>query len=428
MTLTQFFRMSFLICWFGIASLGNSPLFAQSTEDADSCALSQQNLRYYFMEYKEGTYLNLKYLENLYYSCEEANLRSTIVYYYLKSIHLLNVKDNYVDKPSDLFNYFYRRFQVNADRISEIGYMDPAFSNLLETRRLDLEQSVLKAETYGDQPTFSGNPNQQTDYNSGASLPSAEINPSVPGSVYDRNNNARSNYRFDEPVPADGISRGPETESEWVRKTVKPEKPSRELDFPNMPLPPPGPSSIEVFPSRSFSSVTTLADMNEILSNALNKNGYYGKHYFSVPDGFALVTQMEKIYPDGESYDTWDRWETAVNLKNTFSLRDYFISLVFARPGYYRAITFVVAPDLVNRNPLIAGGRLNEASWRNGVGPQLPAFVGEIPFTYKYTVTARVYELEVPENGEARLIEGREALQARVHLQKAGIWDKLVKE
>jgi hypothetical protein len=179
-----------------------------------------------------------------------------------------------------------------------------------------------------------------------------------------------------------------------------------------------------------FRSATTLADIDADLSKALNAHGYYGKHYFSVPDGFALVTQMEQIYPDGEPLNTWDRWETSARLNKTFSLRDYFISLVFAKPGFYRAITFVVAPASVNQNPLLAGGRMNETAWRNSEGQKVPETVGRLIFTDKYTVTARIYEFEVPKNGEARLIEpvykGGSALQARVHLQKAGIWDMLV--
>ena len=86
----------------------------------------------------------------------------------------------------------------------------------------------------------------------------------------------------------------------------------------------------------------TLADVDTALSEALDATGYYEKAYFTVPDGFALVTRLEQIEPDGRPKPLPDRWSVRLEPLKRFTLAAYLQALFSAREGQYRVIVFIV--------------------------------------------------------------------------------------
>lgn len=371
--------------------------FAQNNEDP--CLQAQSQLRYYFMEYNEEGYLNLKYLEDLYYTCDSVNLRSTISYYYLKSISLLSVKENYVAKPSELFYFYYNKFKAAAYYSSSLRTDDPEFVAILAQRSDQLAMLVDRAESLGDQP-FLDDPlarKSPTDAINEDPL----FNPNDPFSSSQRRQNQASSSSFE----------------------VAP-------DFAAFPYPVEEASDHYSFDARTFQLAGNLGDIDRQLTTALNAEGYYGKRYFSMPEGFALVTQMERIYPNGTPYPTLERWRTSVKPKPQFSLREYMLSLVFSEKGYYRTFAFVVLPRTIAENPAMGMGRLNPAPWMTISGEKLPEAIAQLTVSNDYVVKAYLFVFDVPGGADnAVLVEvpigSRAGTLAQKHLAQANLLPRI---
>lgn len=115
-----------------------------------------------------------------------------------------------------------------------------------------------------------------------------------------------------------------------------------EINIPKFLFAPPKPSAQINLPRQIFANCLTLSDVNEILINALDNCGYERKSYFSYPNGFVLVTQLEQIDRDETPKSDQFRWSisNAPAFENGFSLVEYFRLLLNARAGYYRCFGF----------------------------------------------------------------------------------------
>ena len=69
-----------------------------------------------------------------------------------------------------------------------------------------------------------------------------------------------------------------------------------------------------------------------------------------MPDGFALVTRLEQIRPDGTPLDPPDRWSAEVGPVRQFNLRTILRALFTANPGYFRILVFVATPHPFNQS------------------------------------------------------------------------------
>lgn len=169
---------------------------------------------------------------------------------------------------------------------------------------------------------------------------------------------------------------------------------------------------------------TYLKDVDSVILQAFEVNGYYEKSYYSVPDGFAVVTKLEKIYSDGKPFPTQYRWKAKLIPLRKFSLKTYMEALFIARPGFYRIIVFVVTP-----HPFSQTKRTIEAdvaiSWLSEGLNKLPVDIGNLEFTKEHTCTALIYEFErVEANPQAHVLKpGR--LSAITHLEQSNLWHML---
>ena len=109
-----------------------------------------------------------------------------------------------------------------------------------------------------------------------------------------------------------------EEEIEEIEEIMKEEV----TPIPQFEMPPPKASSRYVFEKSRFKKYKKLKDIDKIISGALSANGYSEKSYFSVPNGFTLVTRIEKMNEDGTSVDPPDRWNVD-NLKIKFTISNY---------------------------------------------------------------------------------------------------------
>jgi HEAT repeat protein len=191
--------------------------------------------------------------------------------------------------------------------------------------------------------------------------------------------------------------------------------------LPVFPWPPPRFSDWHILPSHLFGSDNnTLGDVREKLRGVLSGLGYDSQGLFEVPDGFALVTRVERIQDDGTAFPSPARW-TRSRIPPS-GLSDYLRTLLLEKPGQFRLFVFIFTPlgnfehsqrtfsedeawDLVN-----AGGRV--------LTPELR----QTPFRGYYShVLIYLFRKKA---GQAATIEYQDPLGPETHLRRSGILDR----
>ena len=168
---------------------------------------------------------------------------------------------------------------------------------------------------------------------------------------------------------------------------------------------------------------TTLAVVNQRLTTALERNGYFESSYHSVPDGFALATQLEQIEPDGTPVQEPERW-TLVNPTRIFSLSDYIKALFLGSPGYYRVIVFVVTPHPFQQSDARVTPE-QARDWLQVGFNRLPDQIANLTFSSDFACTALIYEFRRPTENDEPMIAYTRVIPGRLHLKRSGIWEAL---
>ena len=198
--------------------------------------------------------------------------------------------------------------------------------------------------------------------------------------------------------------------------------------FPEFPWPPPPASAREELPGHLFNVVgvdISLGDVSNRITVALDENGYFESSYFAVPDGFAVVTRLEQIEPDGTPKEEPERWSLDVAPLRPFSLAEYIRRLFFGVPGYYRVIVFVVTPHPFSQSgPRVTPEQLD--FWLTTGFNRLPDEVASLAYTDDFAATALIYEFARPTENDEMRVNYPGALPGRVHLERSGIWRELL--
>lgn len=198
-------------------------------------------------------------------------------------------------------------------------------------------------------------------------------------------------------------------------------------DFPLFPWPPSESSKTVEIPITFFkndpSKPTYLRDVDIKLRNAMSESGYDDRRsYFRVPDGFALVTQLEHIKRDGTPRKS-NRWgESASETLDSFTWGEYFNALFKPNPGYYRTIAFIVTSKSFSRRdkPVTVD---ETKDWLQEGKNRLPSSVAKYKFTNDHDITALIYEFKKIES--KNLETTRLNINAKTHLEKSNLWSKL---
>ncbi|MCI5149941.1 MAG: hypothetical protein D3916_11235 [Candidatus Electrothrix sp. MAN1_4] len=197
----------------------------------------------------------------------------------------------------------------------------------------------------------------------------------------------------------------------------------------NFPWPPPHPSAYSVIPQKLLPSLTNknyLKNVAKRLEAAFDQAGYSQKKYYQVPDGFALVSQLEQFNPDGTSKDLPDRWAAEFRPPRIFSLKSYIKAIFTANPGRYRIIAFIVTSQPFQENKKIVT-RDEAMAWLDKGMIVLPKSIGEQPYTDQHYCTAYIYEFEQPGKKKKPLFKPLSNLTGKDHLEKSKLWAALKK-
>lgn len=194
------------------------------------------------------------------------------------------------------------------------------------------------------------------------------------------------------------------------------------LAMPSFPFPPPSCYSRFEIPSTVFNNVKLLGDVDNKLRTAMDNKGYNQRSYFYVPNGFALVTQLEQYnVKDATIRNDATRWLDYPKQEAFSGIMSYISSFIMPNKGYFRLFVFIVTNEPFGGSKQKVS-KSEASAWLNQGFNKLPTAIKNAPYTEGYAVTVLVYEFEVPEsNRKAKQICPTPLFDAQTHLRQAGI-------
>jgi len=155
------------------------------------------------------------------------------------------------------------------------------------------------------------------------------------------------------------------------------------------------------------------------MEQALAANGYTEVSYYAVPEGFAMVTQIERIDPNAASAAE-QRWSTQIDPVSLipFNLDAYLKALLGKNGDSFRVIVFTFTPTpFTTGGPPVAPGEA--MAWVEKGATALPAALAARPYGSDTVCTALVYEFRISSLGAA--LQRPSPFDGRQHLRAAGI-------
>lgn len=155
------------------------------------------------------------------------------------------------------------------------------------------------------------------------------------------------------------------------------------------------------------------------MEQALAANGYTQVSYYAVPDGFAMITQIERIDPDAASAAE-QRWSTQIDpvALIPFNLGAYLRALLGKNGDSFRVIVFTFTPT-----PFTTSGRVvspgEATAWVEKGATALPAALAAKPYDDATVCTALVYEFRISSLGAE--LQHPSVFDGARHLRAAGI-------
>ena len=194
------------------------------------------------------------------------------------------------------------------------------------------------------------------------------------------------------------------------------------LTLPGFPWPPPSCNARFELPESAFTGFKTLGDVDRKVRLALDAKGYAQRSYFSVPNGFAIVTQLEQYNgEDGSVRNDRTRWLDYPAKDNFMGVMEYLKSFVMPQKGHFRLFVFVATNQSFGGNAQRVS-KEQATAWLSQGFNKLPRSLAAAPYSADYDVTVLVYEFIVPESNRKPTQTCPSPLfDARTHLQKSGI-------
>lgn len=194
---------------------------------------------------------------------------------------------------------------------------------------------------------------------------------------------------------------------------------------PSFPWPPPIPTSRDLIPDKlllSSSPGITLGQVSNRLTEALQTQGYREMNWFQIPQGFALVSHLERINPDGTPAPSPYRWvgdDEVTGQRIDLKLYLRRLGLSHVPPGRFRVIVFFVTSAPVLPKGTVT--REEARDWLKTGALSLDEDTASKLFTRRHQAQVFVYEFSKSRSdGQATFLE-HSALLATDHLKAAGI-------
>jgi hypothetical protein len=194
-------------------------------------------------------------------------------------------------------------------------------------------------------------------------------------------------------------------------------------EIPEFPWPPPKASTSYNVPSEFFDPTGSgihLKHVAEKLEMAFEETGYVERSFYSVPDGFALVSRLEQFNEDGTPKEHENRWAAKVDRPKISDFVSYIKALLKPNKGYYRVIVFIVTSRLFTESEAETDFDTATGWLRSGM-KVLPPEIGERIYTENHYCTALVYEFEKPTPDHEANYNVPSRIPGKEHLEKSGL-------
>lgn len=213
--------------------------------------------------------------------------------------------------------------------------------------------------------------------------------------------------------------------SRQARRTSAPKRSaprSARFKLPEFPWPPP-PYSTRLKIERSLLTTDQAEPSNGSVAarmeRALAANGYTQISYYAVPNGFAMVTQIERMDPDAAPA-VQQRWSTRIDPVSLipFDLKAYLQALLGKNGDSFRVIvfTFTPTPFTTSSQPVPPAEAM---AWVEKGATALPAALAAAPYDAATICNALVYEFRISSLGAG--LQRPSAHDGTQHLRAAGI-------
>jgi hypothetical protein len=175
-------------------------------------------------------------------------------------------------------------------------------------------------------------------------------------------------------------------------------------------------------PKELFAKSQTLGEIAQKLILALDKQGYYYRSFKSFKGGFALITQMEQFNNDYTFRNDKNRWSGAAVGETFKGFMDYFKTLVFPQKSNFRTFVFVVTEQGFTTKEGVNVSKDEAESWYRTGFNKLPKSIAATKIMGELSVTALVYEFQVPETNK-RAKQNCPTIDTKRHLVQSKIWE-----
>ena len=174
-------------------------------------------------------------------------------------------------------------------------------------------------------------------------------------------------------------------------------------------------------PSPTWASVTAR------MEKALAANGYSDPGYYAVPRGFALISKLERINPDGSPAGPAARWKIQVDPASIvpFNLEAYLRALLGRDAGLFRVIAFLFTPEPIVTKGVEPSMEKEAKLWVGQGGTALPHPLAAQTYGEDMIATALVYEFEIPSHGAPAKLRKPSETNAQQHLRASRILQAL---
>lgn len=196
--------------------------------------------------------------------------------------------------------------------------------------------------------------------------------------------------------------------------------------MPQFPWPPPTPTASLRLPDRVVGRLPgdSLGSVFDRLRTAMARVELGWWSVYAIGDsGFAIVTRMEAIEPDGRPKAPPNRWLTPHDRQEPrfTSIKDYLSALLTARPGHYRVIVLVVTDRVLTTSgvPLTADSATKLVS---GGTDALPGWLRRRTVAPDGRCLALIYEFARPSESDEAVFVANSRATIVEHLSLAGLW------
>ncbi|QDT16759.1 hypothetical protein CA12_28660 [Alienimonas californiensis] len=190
--------------------------------------------------------------------------------------------------------------------------------------------------------------------------------------------------------------------------------------------PPPAWSLLKTLTGTGLGAPTaTMQEFANRIGLLLDGRGYEQRAVIGIPDGFLIVTQIERFDPEtGRPSPPPDRWNTEWLPLSRLRVRDWFARILHGPTGHFRVFLIAVTPDR-RPDPGVATPTFDLTSgWAQLGGSRLPPGLADERHGDR-SVHVLIYQFEKTEGGVEFKHRPPPTLGVLQHLRAAGLWDGL---